>query len=70
MFKNLKNKYSVEAIDYINNELIILIKDLELDEYIEITSESLKNKTSKTDKIIHKLVMKKMYNDLINDKIS
>ena len=36
---------------------------------IEITEETLKNKTSKTDLIIYKLVMKHLYDYLLSDSV-
>ena len=65
-----RNKYSVEDIELLDDRLIILMKDLECNEYFEITDETLKNKTSKTDLIIYKVVMKYLYNYLLSNEIS
>lgn len=67
--RNMKNKYSVEGIQLIDEHLIVLMKDLETDELFEITEETLKNKVSRTDLVIYKVVMKHLYNYLLSDEI-
>ena len=42
---NNKNKYSIEDIQLIDNHIFFLVKDLETNEYIEISDETLQNKT-------------------------
>ena len=66
--KVLKDRYKLEMMDMLNDELLFLLKDLETNEYVEITEATLKNKCSKTDLIIYKLVMDYMYNNLVNKK--
>lgn len=62
----IENKYSVEEIKLYNNQIVVLMKDLESNEYFEITEDTLQNKTSKTDMIIYKLVMHSLYEELMN----
>ena len=64
-----KDKYLVEDIGLFNKQIVILIRDLETNELLEITEETLKNRSTKTDLIIYKTVMEYFYNYLIhNDK--
>ena len=62
-----KQKYNLEKVDMINDEVIILLRDLETNEYIELPQSALQNKTSKTDLVIYKLVMNYLYNGLLED---
>ena len=63
------NKYCVEDIKTLHGQLVVLMKDLETNEYFEITEDTLKNKESKTDRIIYSIVMEHFYNYLLYNNL-